>query len=64
MQVNSRVKINAYKVIDDAIDRAIRYGYNRAHKHVDRPSEDQMIDEIHRAIMNELCELLTFDSER
>jgi hypothetical protein len=63
MRLNSNIKINAYKVIDDAVDRAIRYGYQRAHKHNDDPSENQIIEEIQRAVMNELCELFVFDSE-
>lgn len=63
MQLQTHVRINAYKVIDDAIDRAIRYGYHRAHKHQDNPSEDRMIEEVHRAVMNELCEILKFGDE-
>lgn len=63
MRLQANVKINAYRVIDDAIDRAVRYGYNRAHKHADNPSEDLTIQEIHRAVMNELCEILNFDNE-
>jgi len=64
MRLQTQVKINAYKVIDDAVDRAIRYGYNRAHKHVENPTEDLMIEEIHRAVMNELCEILRFGDEQ
>ena len=63
MQLQTFVKINAYKVIDDVVDRAVRYGYTRAHKHVDNPTEDKIIEEIHRAVMNELCEILQFDDE-
>lgn len=61
--VNSSVKIDAYKVIDDAVDKGIRYGYHRSYKHVEQPSEDLMIEEIRRAVMNELCEILKFDEE-
>jgi len=64
MRLQTQVKINAYKVIDDVVDRAIRYGYNRAHKHVENPTEDLMIEEIHRAVMNELCEILQFGDEQ
>jgi hypothetical protein len=61
--INSSVRIDAYKVIDEAVDKGTRYGYRRAHTYVDQPSEDLMIEEIHRAIMNELCEILRFDEE-
>lgn len=63
MKLQARVKINAYKVIDDVVDRAVRYGYIRAHKYVDNPTEDTMVNEIHKAIMNELCEILQFDDD-
>jgi hypothetical protein len=63
MRLQASVKINAYRVIDDAIDRAVRHGYNRAYKHTDNPSESLTIQEIHRAVMNELCEILNFDNE-
>lgn len=63
MQLHTQVRINAYKVIDDAIDRAVRYGYVRSHKYVDDPSEDTVVAEIHRAVMNELCEILQFENE-
>jgi hypothetical protein len=63
MQLHAQVRINAYRIIDDAIDRAVRCGYIRAHKYVDNPTEDTMVAEIHRAVMNELCEILKFDDE-
>lgn len=63
MRVQADVKINVYKVLDDAIDKAIRYGYHRSHKHTSNPSEELVIEEIHRAVMNELCEILKFGDE-
>lgn len=63
MNLQASIKINAYKIIDDVIDRAVRYGYRRACKYVDCPTEDQLTDEIHRAVMNELCEVLKFDED-
>ena len=59
--VDGQVRINAYRVIERAIDVGINYGYNRAHKHIDNPSPDSIKDEILKAVMNEICEILKFD---
>ena len=57
------VRLDAYKIIDDTIYTAIQYGHTRAHKHAETPSKDHLIEEIHRAIMNDLSEILNFDDE-
>ena len=61
--VDNKIRIDAYKIINEVIECAVRYGYNRAHKHVDNPSEERMIQEIHQAVMNDLCDVLKFDEE-
>ena len=61
LELKASIKINAYRIIDDAVERAITYGYRRAHKHTDRPSEQLIVQEVHRAVMNDLCEILKFD---
>jgi hypothetical protein len=63
VNVSAVVKINAYRIIDDAVEKAIAYGYKRAYKHSDAPTEQHLLQEIHRAVMNELCEVLKFDEE-
>jgi len=61
VNVDATVKINAYRIIDDAVEKAIAYGYKRAYKHTDTPTEQHLLQEIHRAVMNELCEVLKFE---
>jgi hypothetical protein len=63
VMVEARVRLDAYRIIDDVVEQAVRLGYNRAYKHTDNPQEDLFIQEIHRAVMNELCEVLKFDDE-
>jgi len=63
VQLASRVRIDAYKIIDDAVESGVRYGFSRAHKHADSPSKEHVIEEIHRQVMNSLCEILKFDEE-
>jgi len=59
----AEVRLDAYKIIDQTVENAVRYGYNRAHKHTDTPSQAIMIEEIHRAVMNDLSDILKFDDE-
>lgn len=59
----AEVRLDAYRIIDEKVENAVRYGYARAYKHVETPSEDQMIEAIHRAVMNDLCDILKFDEE-
>ena len=63
IKLTAQVRLNAYKIIDDVVERAVRYGYRRAHKHVESPTEDHIINEINKSVMNELCEILKFDEE-
>ena len=60
----SSIKLNVYKIISDAIENGIRYGYRRAYKYVENPSEDTIIEQIHLAVMNELCDIINFDDDK
>jgi hypothetical protein len=55
------MKVNTYRILDNAVDAGIEYGYQRAHKHTDEPSAAQIKRDIHDAIMNELSEVFIFD---
>lgn len=46
-----------------AIESGVDYGYMRAHKHTDTPDEARMKNEMFSAIMNELSEILFFDTD-
>lgn len=61
VKVNCTVKLNAYSIIDDAIENAINAGYRRAHKH-GKPDEQQLIQDIHHTVMLSISELLVFDN--
>jgi len=61
LDIKASITLDAYKIINDSIDRSIEYGWNRAHKHTDRPSVELIKEEISKAIMNDLCELINFN---
>lgn len=64
MKIDAVVRLNTYKIISDAIENGIKYGYRRAHKHIENPSEDTIIEQIHLAVMNDLCDIINFDDDK
>lgn len=63
LELFTPVKFKAYPIIERAVEEGIAYGYRRAHKHVDNPTESAIKDAIRQAVMGELCEILSFDTE-
>ena len=55
------IRVNAYDVISRAVEEGVTYGLNRAYKHTDSPTRDDMELEVAQAVTNELCEVLMFD---
>ena len=64
LRLDSTVRLNTYKIVSDAIENGIKYGYRRAHKHTENPSEDTIIEQIHLAVMNDLCDIINFDDDK
>lgn len=60
VEVRAIVRVDAYRVIADAVERGIMWGLQHATKHVEYPSMDQMTVHLERDIMSELCEVLDF----
>jgi hypothetical protein len=58
-----RLRIDPYQLVREAVEGAIRYGYHRAHKHTDNPSEEQVIEAIQISVMGALCDVLDFNAE-
>lgn len=46
-----------------ALEEGVRFGFNRAHKHVENPHEDAVIDCIVNDAMNSLYEWFEFPEE-
>ena len=56
------VRVNLYRIVDDAVERGIAYGLNRAFKHVDSHTlESFPKDDLVTNVMNELCETIEFN---
>ena len=48
-------------VLEMCIENGLTYGYRRAFKHNDNPTEEQITDQIKQSIMNELYEWFDFN---
>lgn len=55
------MKPNTYKIIQEAVENGVAVGYNRAYKHSDAPSGEELRNKIYDAVMNEICEWFVFD---
>jgi len=50
-------------VLEMALEEGVRYGYNRAYKHIENPSEGAIIDSIVEQVMNSLDEWFDFEED-
>lgn len=57
----NELKVNVYSVLEDCIETGIDGGFNKAHKHTDNPTEQQLKEEILRYIMLQISEKFVFD---
>jgi hypothetical protein len=48
-------------VFDECLENGIRRGYHRAHKHVENPTEESILENIHDSVMAEFYEWFDFD---
>jgi hypothetical protein len=52
----------AYTIIERAVEEGVRYGIQRAYKHVDdHPSKEHLETEITQAVMSALNEVIEMD---
>ena len=59
--ISGSIRVNAYTVVERAVEEGVELGCNRAHKYADKPTRESLADAIELAVMNELCEVLRFD---
>lgn len=54
------MKANYWKIVEIAVDQGVGCGLNRAFKHTDEPTRDQIHIEVEREVMNAMCEYFDF----
>ena len=56
----SPLRVNAYTVMDQAVEHGIVSGWRRAHKHTNTPGAEAIQGDLQQAIMAEICEWFEF----
>ena len=56
------MKPNYYKIIEDCVTYGTAAGYQRAHKHGDKPNVSTIEEKIIEAIMQQISENFIFDT--
>jgi len=55
------MKVKTYRVLLHAVEEGVAYGWQRAHKHTDTPSDDDIKERIETEVLNAICEWFDFD---
>ena len=56
-----KLKANTYAILEECIEIGINGGWNKAHKHTDKPKEEYIKEQILHYIMLQICEKFKFD---
>jgi hypothetical protein len=54
------MKPKEYQVLQMCIENGLAFGLNRAYKHTDEPTKDQILDAIEQALMEEIHQWFEF----
>lgn len=57
------MKAKTYQLIQECVENGVQLGFNRAHKHTDTPSDEELQNKIIDSVMLEICEWFTFDED-
>jgi hypothetical protein len=57
------MKPKTYRILSEAVEKGIRYGWHRAHKHNEEPDQVEIQGALHNAIMFEISEYFELDDE-
>jgi hypothetical protein len=50
------LKPKTYPILVQAVEVGVAYGYHRAYKHADEPTEAQIKDAVIEGVLNEICD--------
>jgi hypothetical protein len=57
----SLLKPKTYLLLTRCIEDGVHLGVNRAYKHTDKPTQEQLYEAIESAVINEICEWFHID---
>lgn len=56
-----KLKMRTWDVVTRAVEEGVAYGYRRAHKHTDRPTEEHITQAIYDAVMSAISEVVNWE---
>lgn len=57
------MKAKTQVILDDCIERGAARGWQLAHKHVENPTQEAILERIQSSIMAEIYEYFSFESD-
>lgn len=57
------MKVKIYQLLDQCIENGTKRGYYRAHKHIENPVPETIIQSIEDSVMAAILEYFSFDDE-
>ena len=61
VEIRATMRPRIYPILCRCVEDGVAYGWNRAHKHTDKPSPDDTKDAVVQSVLSELCEAFAFD---
>ena len=55
------MKADEYRVLEEAINEGVNWGFVRAYKHHEAPTEDQMKEAVKQAVMGAIVDWFVLD---
>lgn len=52
------VYLNWYRLMENAVERGVNFGWAHAHKHISKPRENVIKDQIVNDVMTELSDII------
>lgn len=63
IEIRGVIRVRVYDLLFDAVSEGIEYGWRRAHKHTDEPSDIDIKEHIAQAVIGSIGERFYFDDE-
>ncbi len=63
LPVDGGMRVRTWTVLSDCVEDGIGYGWQRAHKHTDKPDEDALKEAIYDAVTGEISQYFSFDDQ-
>ena len=57
------MKVKMYELIQECVENGVSIGFNRAHKHTDTPTDENLQNSIIDSVMMEICERFSFEGD-